>query len=131
MFAWRCWLLAGVVVVVFLGVVLHGAEFLAADAGLAAVSAEVSASAVRAEPVGVVPAAMVTTVLGSDQRSDGPVAKSGAKSIATVVTAVAAPGVGAGAAVWWCLALPDRRRVSSGGRPAVGAGRAPPRLRVT
>jgi hypothetical protein len=126
MSAWRCWLLAaGVVVVSFVGVVLHGAEFFVAD-GIG--SEPEPASVVRAEPVGVVPAALVSLALGGEDRPDGRFA--GVAPVAPALVLLGSPALLAGVR-WWSLVLPDRRLGSGRGRPAVWAGRAPPRLGVT
>lgn len=109
----------------FVGVVLHGAEFFVAD-GIG--SEPEPASVVRAEPVGVVPAALVSMTLGSDDRPDGRFA---GPALVAAVLVLPAAAVQAGVARWWFLVLPDRRLGTRRGRPAVWAGRAPPRLGVT
>lgn len=110
----------------FVGVVLHGAEFFVAD-GIG--SAPEPASVVRAEPVGVVPAALVSLALSGEDRPDGRFA--GAAPVAPAPLLSGSPAVLAGVARWWFLVLPDRQLGARRGRPAVWAGRAPPRLGVT
>jgi len=122
--AWRGWLLAaGVVVVSFVGVVLHGAEFFAADGNG---SAPEPASVVRSEPVGVVPAAVLSPA-DDDER---PAGRFGPGLVGPVAAPTTAPVV-VGAVLWWFLVLPERRPGALGRRPAAWSGRAPPHLAVT
>lgn len=109
----------------FVGVVLHGAEFYVADGNTA--SAHPPASVVRTEPVGVVPATLVSWVLADDDRSLGRTLGATAARAGLGLTLVVAALVGT--AVRRFAARPDRLR-SLRGRPAEWAGRAPPPLRM-
>jgi hypothetical protein len=120
--AWRGWLrAAGIVALLFVGVVLHGAEFFVAD-GIRPPEQPAS-SAVRAEPLGVVPT--LSAIRHIDDQT-GPLASlTGGGPVGWAAgVAVAVPA--AGVAVSWFLLRTDRQAAASRPRSTTRAGRAPP-----